>query len=298
MYKKLIDKIVWWIPFKNIRNLIRTILINLLDIDNKMSNIDNKMSNIDNKMSNIINNIIISGFTDITYSANIKDYKYDIIFSIGENCFTADILSKNNLRKESSPFDWVTPWDSTNNNIINNLEIIRNRFRNFFNKEDLKFAFKGEGLHDVYFNNNTYLYYPHDFSCNTEFDIGYVENFNKYSKRINRLVKELESNKKILMVYIEHYKLENNFIDINTIINYLNDIRKLYNNNDIYLLYIKHSYYINDEKIYFKNIDDKIHMYLLDNSFDYNNHTEDLSLWCNNFQKINKILSMYNLIND
>lgn len=294
MYKKLIDKIVWWIPFKNIRNLIRTILINLSD----MSNINNKIYDIDKKISNIINNLIILGFTDITDYDNIENYKYDTIFSIGENCFTAYILSGNNLRRESFPFDWVTPLHSTNINIIKNLEIIKNRFSNYFNKEDLKLVFKGDDSHDTYFNHNTCLYYPHDFNCNVEFDIDYIENFNKYSKRINRLIKKLESNEKILMVYIEHYRLENDFIDINTIINHIYDIRKLYNNNNIYLLYIKHSYYINDEKIYFKNIDDKIHMYLLDNSFDYNNHKEDLSLWCNNFQKINKILSMYNLIDD
>lgn len=31
--RKLIDKIVWWIPFKNLRNLIRDILINILEVN-------------------------------------------------------------------------------------------------------------------------------------------------------------------------------------------------------------------------------------------------------------------------
>ena len=31
-YKKLVDKIVWWVPFKNVRNLVRIMFYNILDI--------------------------------------------------------------------------------------------------------------------------------------------------------------------------------------------------------------------------------------------------------------------------
>ena len=300
MYEKLIDKIVWWIPLKKIRCLIRDILNNILYINNINNEINNNIkniNNINNEINNNILNIIISNFTEI-YDNDTKNCKYDFIFSIGENCFTAHLLSQNNLRTKSSPFDWVTPLYSNNNNIIKNLEIIKNRFYNFFNKEDFKFAFKGDNNHNVYFNTNTSLYYPHDFDYNIEFDIDYRNNLNKYNRRINELIKDLESNKKILMVYIEYYRLENNLININNIINYIMDIRKVYNNNNIYLLYVKHNYYINEEKIYFKNIDKKIDFYILDNSFDYQNHKEDLSGWCNNFEKTNKILNRYKLTID
>lgn len=45
MYSKVIDKIVWWIPFKNLRNLIRVILINILEINGKIDKINNKELN-------------------------------------------------------------------------------------------------------------------------------------------------------------------------------------------------------------------------------------------------------------
>ena len=47
-----------------------------------------------------------------------------------------------------------------------------------------------------------------------------------YSKRIERLLNELKSDKKILMVYIEYYKLYNNDFYINELIDLLDAIRK------------------------------------------------------------------------
>lgn len=289
MYEEIINKIVWWIPFKKVRDLIRAILNNILNINNINNNINN--------INNNILNTILNNFEEISNNDAIN-YKYDFIFSIGENCFTAYLLSDNNLRTQSSPFDWLTPLNSNNINIIKNLDIIKNKFDSFFNKEYFQFVCKGDNHHDVYFNTNTCLYYPHDFESKKEFDFNYDENLKKYSRRIDGLIKKLESNKKILMVYIEHYRLENNFVNINTIINYIMDIRKIYNNNNIFLLYIKHNYYINEKKIYFKNIDEKIDLYILDNSFDYKNHKENLSEWCNNFEKTNKILKRYKLEKD
>ncbi|MEI0487211.1 radical SAM/SPASM domain-containing protein [Brachyspira intermedia] len=49
MSTKIIDKIVWWIPFKNLRNSIRDLLNTNY---NKICNIENKISNIENKIYN------------------------------------------------------------------------------------------------------------------------------------------------------------------------------------------------------------------------------------------------------
>jgi len=119
MYSKVIDKIVWWIPFKNLRNLIRVILINILEINGKIDKINGQeLNNTDfSKFCNSQNKILDNNV-----------YEYDFIFSIGENCFCADILNKNNLRTTSSPFDWLTPnRDYSKTNMISNLQIIKKK---------------------------------------------------------------------------------------------------------------------------------------------------------------------------
>ena len=136
MYSKVIDKIVWWIPFKNLRNLIRVILINILEL--KLNNTDfSKFCNSQNKI--LDNNV----------------YEYDFIFSIGENCFCADILNKNKLRITSSPFDWLTPnRDYSKTNMISNLQIINNKFKDFLIKDN--FIYIGDSVKDgvkIYLNN-------------------------------------------------------------------------------------------------------------------------------------------------
>lgn len=144
MYSKVIDKIVWWIPFKNLRNLIRVILINILELNNT------DFSKFCNSKNKILDNNV---------------YEYDFIFSIGENCFCADILNKNNLRTTSSPFDWLTPnRDYSKTNMISNLQIINNKFKDFLIKDN--FIYIGDSVKDgikMYLNNNTNLFYNHDF---------------------------------------------------------------------------------------------------------------------------------------
>ncbi len=196
MYSKVIDKIVWWIPFKNLRNLIRVILINILEINGKIDKINNKeLNNTDfSKFCNSQNKILDNNV-----------YEYDFIFSIGENCFCADILNKNNLRTTSSPFDWLTPnRDYSKTNMISNLQIINNKFKDFLIKDN--FIYIGDSVKDgvkMYLNNNTNLFYNHDFFIDNKFEDDYIKMKETYQRRIERLLTELESDKKNLMVYIE-----------------------------------------------------------------------------------------------
>ena len=100
------------------------------------------------------------------------------------------------------------------------------------------------------------------------------------------------------MVYIEHYRLYNNEFNINQLIDLLNAIRKTYNNENIDLLYMRHEFYCND--ITFKIIDNKIHLYILDNSFDYaKSYAEEYKPgWIGNAWKTSEILSRYKLKNN
>ena len=276
MYSKVIDKIVWWIPFKNLRNLIRVILINILELNNT------DFSKFCNSQNKILDNNV---------------YEYDFIFSIGENCFCADILNKNNLRTTSSPFDWLTPnRDYCKENIISNLNIINNKFKDFLRKDD--FIYLGDEKESgvkIYLNNNTNLFYNHDFFIDNKFEDDYIKMKETYQRRIERLLNELKSDKKNLMVYIEYYRLHNNYFNINELIDLLNAIRKTYNNENIDLLYIRHEFYCND--ITFKIIDNKIHLYILDNSFDYTKSYDKgyTPHWTGNAWATSEILNRYKL---
>ena len=276
MYSKVIDKIVWWIPFKNLRNLIRVILINILELNNT------DFSKFCNSQNKILDNNV---------------YEYDFIFSIGENCFCADILNKNKLRTTSSPFDWLTPnRDYCKENIISNLNIINNKFKDFLRKDD--FIYLGDAKESgvkIYLNNNTNLFYNHDFFIDNKFEDDYIKMKETYQRRIERLLTELESDKKNLMVYIEYYRLHNNYFNINELIDLLDAIRKTYNNENIDLLYIRHEFYCND--ITFKIIDNKIHSYILDNSFDYTKSYDKgyTPHWTGNAWATSEILNRYKL---
>lgn len=276
MYSKVIDKIVWWIPFKNLRNLIRVILINILELNNT------DFSKFCNSQNKILDNNV---------------YEYDFIFSIGENCFCADILNKNNLRTTSSPFDWLTPnRDYCKENIISNLNIINNKFKDFLRKDD--FIYLGDEKESgvkIYLNNNTNLFYNHDFFIDNKFEDDYIKMKETYQRRIERLLTELESDKKNLMVYIEYYRLHNNYFNIKELIDLLDAIRKTYNNENIDLLYIRHEFYCND--ITFKIIDNKIHLYILDNSFDYTKSYDKgyTPHWTGNAWATSEILNRYKL---
>ena len=291
MYKKLIDKIVWWIPFKNLRNFIRDILINISEI----SKIKEELNNIKSRKDNITELSLFCNTSNKILDNNI--YEYDFIFSIGENCFCADILNKNNLRTVSSPFDWLTPnREYSKINMISNLQIINNKFKDFLIKDN--FIYLGDSVKDgvkMYLNNNAKLFHNHDFFIENKFEDEYIKVKDTYSKRIERLLNELKSDKKILMVYIEHYKLYNNDFYINELIDLLDAIRKTYNNENIDLLYMRHEFFCND--ITFKIIDNKIHLYILDNSFDYTRSYDKgyTPYWTGNAWATSKILNRYKL---
>ncbi len=51
--KKIIDDIVWWIQFKNLRNNIRKLLINNYAVNNKINELLNIMYNLHNEVNDI-----------------------------------------------------------------------------------------------------------------------------------------------------------------------------------------------------------------------------------------------------
>ncbi|WP_297299047.1 DUF1796 family putative cysteine peptidase [uncultured Brachyspira sp.] len=320
MDKNLINKVVWWIPFKNIRNLVRNLLFLIINIDSKINTLNkninelnnkinstdanfnelnNKIDSIDNKINTLSNNInglnnkvntlnnSINAPNNINKLLDDKVYEYDFIFSIGDNCFPAEILrdSRLKLRKSSSPLDWVY-----GGNIYKRLEIVNNKFNRFMEFEDLFFSHI-KGISFIYRNKYTGLSFPHEFKSDKINNDEYLLVKEKYERRINRTLDYLY-NSKILMVYTgaRDEKAHEILLDTNKIINMMNDIRKNYNNNNIDLLYIQHYPYKDKHLISFKNINNTIHLYSYNNS-----RKENERIWIGNTENTIKVLRRYRL---
>lgn len=135
--------------------------------------------------------------------------KYDYVISLGFNCDIANGLIEGEIRDKSYPFDW----NYTKMNKINNT--IKEKFTNFFNIQNLASSnYAGRPAMDkdqgiIYVHNGSYR----DLIKNTEYYNIRKENYNR---RIDRLLKLLENENKILFVrlvqedtYDEHLEFTN-----------------------------------------------------------------------------------------
>ena len=136
----------------------------------------------------------------------IMNIEYDIIYSLGTDCACAEYMKKNNLRAVSGPFDWLNHTD-----FRTRMNCILNDFKDFFNKEDLKFlpkdpgaAFGNDYSHDYYENRNSF-YYFHDFPVGVPFDKVFGAVKKTYNRRIRRFKKMLKTKRRVLLVWFAHY---------------------------------------------------------------------------------------------
>jgi len=150
---------------------------------------------------------------------NILNQKFDEVISLGEDCACATYLKKNHLRFQSYPFDWLT-----NASLKNRLELIINNFADFMNIADLKLIDKASLGHpttdnnfDYYHNIKNDCYFFHDFKANILLEKTFNEVKNKFDKRINIFLNKLRQNKKILLVWLSHTKLNDDQILIDKI---------------------------------------------------------------------------------
>ena len=322
MNETLINKVVWWIPFKNIRNLIRNLLLIVIQINNKVTSLDGKVTGLDGKVTGLdgkvtnldgkvtgldgkvtgldgkvtgldgkVTNLdgkVISLDNKISYEktydkANLLNndiYEYDFIFSVGNNCYTANILETLKIKKYSSPFDWL--YGVT---IYDNLDIIINKFNRFIDYDDLILSSQKPNSF-TYKNKYNKLFFMHDFKSNKIDNAEYLLVKEKYERRINRTLNYLTNNK-VLMVHIVRAKT---FINLNDILNKINEIRKVYKNDNIDLLFIQHYPFKVKNRIIFTSINDTIHLYTLDNT-----PKGDTPFWKGDIENTTKILKKYRL---
>lgn len=157
---------------------------------------------------------------------------YDFVASLGENCACAGLLNTLYLRRESSPFDWVT-----NIEFKQRIKLVLNNFPNFVNKKYLKFLGQNpeEPAKDSYVHTLYGTTFLHDFPSGQPLEKSLPAIDAKYARRALRFSNHLRK-EKTLLVYIAKDPLPQELLVQST-----TAINQKYHSNKIALLYIEHN---------------------------------------------------------
>lgn len=110
-----------------------------------------------------------------------------ICISVGNSCISASIIRDLNLNNETYPLNWIiTPSESL-------LNLFRNDFNNFFEKENLSIGGPGAPNFIGVFDNLYNIHSRHDFKESIDFFSQYNDIRDKYLRRIKRLYKLMNS---------------------------------------------------------------------------------------------------------
>lgn len=161
--------------------------------------------------------------------------KYDIIYSLGENCACAMYLMHLGLRLTAGPFDWLACAS-----FETRCELILNNFKDFINCADLKKSPKDNSIinddrYDYYTNARNNFLHCHDFSVGVPLSISYSLVLSKYDRRIARFYNNIRRKRRVCMVWFSHYTDTPDDV----IIKYCNEICR-YFNKTIDFLIIEH----------------------------------------------------------
>ena len=161
--------------------------------------------------------------------------KYDVVFSLGSACLCSQMLRKKSLQFCSYPFDWIAGGD-----FASRIDLLVSGFKDFFNKEDLSFTGESNGMAEhpceVCLNKKTEMIFPHDFPTGSDFDSSYSAASEKYNRRIERLIGDIEKSDDILIVYVI---LPGTSADSDTVLQESHDkLVRRFPNKNIDILYI------------------------------------------------------------
>lgn len=123
--------------------------------------------------------------------------KYHLYVGLGAACSCSETLRRHGLQLFSYPLDWCHE-----GTFLTRVKYVTDGYRNFFNKEDFQFLSPDNTTHDAYKNNRTGIIFNHDFAVNVPFDSQYPAIFQKYQRRINRQLKQLEQADTVCFVYL------------------------------------------------------------------------------------------------
>lgn len=179
--------------------------------------------------------------------------EYDFIFSIGEDCSCTQALRSSNLQYASYPLDWLFGSDFNGR-----IDILVSNFNKFIEFSDLQLSYSERSIScDAYYNNSNKITFNHDFPTGIPLEESYPEVFEKYQRRINRLLTNIQNADSILVVYIETPNNENHTSDKDILYGY-KKIQQKYPNKKIDLLYIMNDMALSPKDIKQENISPNI----------------------------------------
>lgn len=123
--------------------------------------------------------------------------KYNLYISLGAACSCSETLRRHGLQLFSYPMDWCR-----GGSFLARVKCVADGYRNFFNRQDLQFLSPDNPTHDAYQNTRTGIVFNHDFAVNVPFESQYPAIYQKYQRRINRLLKQLEEADSVCFVYM------------------------------------------------------------------------------------------------
>lgn len=140
----------------------------------------------------------------------IVNRQYDLIVPIGAACSCTSTLRIKNLQYFSYPFDWLF-----GAGFLNRVRILTNNFENWLNIEDLEIVGTRQYPRhsNIYLNKKTDITYNHDFMTDTPLDIEFPLVKEKYDRRINRVINQIENSDNVLFVYIERPDIRKDLSD-------------------------------------------------------------------------------------
>ena len=212
--------------------------------------------------------------------------KYDIIYSLGQDCACAMYMIKHNLRSCSGPFDWLT-----NSDFSTRCELILNNFNNFLNIEDFEFMEKNPKIFndekcDYYKNKKTNFAFFHDFPTGIDIKESLPAVKEKYDRRIKRFYDNIKNNNKILFIYFS----QTTITDDETILKYSKEICNKFNKSIDFLIIEHKENIINPEKVKLSNNIVRYYVHALKKDEKGNNTTTGYE------ERINPIFKQYKLI--
>lgn len=182
--------------------------------------------------------------------------KFDLIFSLGDNCACTSYIRRFNLQNFSYPFDWVR-----GGSIRTRVEYLLNGFENFCLKENLEFFEKTEADHtetkcDFYRDKISGIEFLHDFKSGIPFDEEYSNVIDKYNRRISRLLDEINKSRRVLLIWLSN---QTN-LDLNDLQKCYKKLSTKFENKEIYMLILENNpedktTYLEDNHILIINYD-------------------------------------------
>ena len=167
----------------------------------------------------------------------MKKQKYDLIFSIGEACSCTSALRGAKLQFNSYPLDWLFGSD-----FVGRCKILASRFERFVEKNDLEYTYSERSIScDAYHNKYNDLTFNHDFLSEHELDETHPVVYEKYIRRISRLLESIEKSNRVLVVYIETPIKDHKIVDDKELIRGRKIIADAFPKTTVDLLYFSNS---------------------------------------------------------